>query len=137
MRLASYNGIPIELRNSDGSIVCPRCIVASRPLRRLRGLLGRRGLRPGEGVLLSPAASVHTFFMRFPIDVVFLDDDLVVVGVAPGVGPWRARGRRGARHVLELAAGEATRAGLAPAVRLSVDAAGGDARDGHPRHVVA
>lgn len=86
----------------------------------MRGLLGRRALPGGEGVLLSPAASVHTFCMRFPIDVVFLDGGLAVLGVAPHVPPWRARAHRGARHVLELAAGEAERVGLAAGVRLEL-----------------
>ena len=40
---------------------------------RLKGFLGRRGLAPGEGLLIVPAGSIHTLFMRFPIDVVFLD----------------------------------------------------------------
>jgi uncharacterized membrane protein (UPF0127 family) len=52
--------------------------------------------------------------MRFPIDAVFVDRDLVVVGVATNLKPWRAAGRRGARGVLELAAGEAERRGLRP-----------------------
>ena len=85
---------------------------------RLRGLIGQSGLEPGQGLLLSPARSVHTCFMRFPIDVVFLDRDLVVVDVARAVGPWRLRGRRGARAVLELAAGEARRAGIGAGDRL-------------------
>ena len=87
----------------------------------MRGLLGRQALAAGDGVLLSPASSVHTFFMRFPIDVVFLDEGLTVVGVASRVPPWRLRARHGARHVLELAAGEAERAGLAPSAQLSLD----------------
>jgi uncharacterized membrane protein (UPF0127 family) len=78
----------------------------------MRGLLGRRDLPRGEGILLRPAASVHTFFMRFPIDVVFLDRDDVVVGIEPHLRPWRTAGRRGAKAVLELAAGESERRGL-------------------------
>ncbi len=78
----------------------------------MRGLLGRKELPSGEGILLRPAGSVHTFFMRFPIDVVFLDRELRVVAIAPDVPAWRARGARGAKIVLELAAGEASRRGL-------------------------
>ncbi len=121
MRLRANNGMEMRLRNSDGDIVCARCSIASRPLRRMRGLLGRRELPAGEGVLLSPASSVHTFFMRFPIDVVFLDEELAVVGVVSRVPPWRVRARHGARHVLELAAGGAEHAGLAPSAQLSLD----------------
>src|SRR5215207_4523882 len=63
---------------------------------RMKGLLGRRSLEPGEGLLLQPAGSVHTAFMRFAIDVVFLDRDLRVLRVAASVRPWRAHnaGRR-------------------------------------------
>lgn len=78
----------------------------------MRGLLGRGSLPGGEGILLRPAASIHTFFMRFPIDAVFLDRDLVVVGIERNLKPWRAAGRKGARSVLELAAGECERCGL-------------------------
>jgi uncharacterized protein len=91
---------------SDGRVVCERCGVADTFASRLRGLLGRRELPRGEGLLISPSSSVHTFFMRFVIDVVFLDRSLRVVGVSPQVRPWKLVGRRGARHVLELSAGE-------------------------------
>jgi uncharacterized protein len=103
----------VTLSRADGRVVCERCLVAARPLRRMRGLLGRRDLPRGEGILLRPAASVHTFFMRFPIDVVFLDREQVVVGIEPRLRPWRTAGRRGAQAVLELAAGESERRGLA------------------------
>jgi uncharacterized membrane protein (UPF0127 family) len=73
----------------------------------MRGLLGRRDLPHGEGILLRPAASIHTFFMRFPIDAVFLDREGVVVEVAENVRPWRVAGRKGAKVVIELAAGAA------------------------------
>ena len=79
----------------------------------MRGLLGRKELPSGEGILLKPSGSVHTFFMRFPIDVVFLDRELRVVAIAPDVPPWRMRGARGAKAVVELRAGEASRRGLA------------------------
>jgi uncharacterized membrane protein (UPF0127 family) len=91
---------------SDGRVVCERCGVADTFLSRLRGLLGRRELPRGEGLLISPTSSVHTFFMRFAIDVVFLDKSLRVVGVSAHVRPWKLAGRRGARKVLELSAGE-------------------------------
>lgn len=103
----------IALSRPDGRVVCERCLVAARPLRRMRGLLGRRELPRGEGILLRPAGSIHTFFMRFPIDAVFLDREGVVVGIEASLAPWRTAGRRGAKAVLELAAGEAERRGLA------------------------
>ena len=110
------------LKRDDGTIVCERCTVADNPLRRMRGLLGRDGLESGEGLLLRPASAVHTYFMRFPIDIVFLDRSLVVVGIADGVDPWKARSRKGAKAVLELPAGESERRGLAVGDRLELAA---------------
>ena len=108
------------LLSERGEVVCEHCVVADRPLTRLRGLLGRRKLPPGEGLLIRPAGAVHTSFMRFPIDVVFLDRELTVLDVVDGLVPWRAAGRRGAHAVLELAAGERARHAIAPHDRLAL-----------------
>ncbi len=110
----------IALEHADGRLACERCLVADTPLTRLRGLLGRRPLGEGQGLLLRPAAAIHTWFMRGPIDAVFLDRALVVVGVAANVRPWRVAGRRGARSVLELAAGESLRRAIGPGSCLRV-----------------
>jgi uncharacterized protein len=96
-------------------------LVAARPFTRMRGLLGRRSLDSDEGILLRPAGSVHTFFMRFAIDVLFLDRELVVVGIEPELRPWRTAGRRGAKSVVELAAGECARRGVVVGDRLAVN----------------
>ena len=103
-----------------GRVVCARLIVADSAWSRMRGLLGRDSLEPGEGLLLRPAASVHTAFMRFSIDVVYLDRDLRVVDVVEGLAPWRMSARRGARAVLELSAGEARRLGIAAGSGLAM-----------------
>ena len=108
----------VRLADENGRVVCPRCAVADNPWTRLRGLLGRGVLEPGEGLLIRPAGSVHTFFMRFAIDVVWLDRDLRVLDVRPNLQPWRMAGRRGARAALELAAGECERVGLRAGDRL-------------------
>jgi uncharacterized protein len=110
----------VSVVTEAGEPVCERCVLATTPLTRLRGLLGRSDLPPGEGVLLRPAASIHTFFMRFPIDVAFLDKELRVLRVAAHVGPWRAVAHRKARVVLELRAGEAEERGLEPGQRLQL-----------------
>ena len=108
----------LTLRRENGDVVCDRCVVADNPVSRLRGLLGRSELRPGEGLLLRPASAIHTCFMRFPIDAVFLDRELRVVGISDDVAPWRAARTRGAKAVLELPAGESLRRGLALGDRL-------------------
>jgi uncharacterized membrane protein (UPF0127 family) len=110
----------VRVADLDGRVVCGRCLVADRPVTRLRGLLGRSELPAGDGLLLRPAPSVHTWFMRFPIDVVFLDRRLEVLDVRSEVRPWRVAGRRGARAVLELAAGEARRRDIRPGRRLQL-----------------
>ncbi len=109
----------VELANDDGNVVCEHCLLAETALARLRGLLGRSGLSSGEGMLLRPASSIHTAFMRFPIDAVFLDREDRVLKVAPELSPWRMAACKGARAVLELPAGEAQRRGLKPGVSLT------------------
>ena len=109
----------VALANDDGDVVCERCLLAETAFARLRGLLGRSGLSSGEGMLLRPASSIHTAFMRFSIDAVFLDSADRVVKVASDLRPWRMAACRGARTVLELPAGEAARRGLRPGVSLT------------------
>ncbi len=98
-----------SVTRANGDVVCEHCLVADAPLARMRGLLGRTDLPRGEGILLKPAGSIHTYFMRFAIDVVFLDRDLRVVKVEEHVRPWNAVRRKGAKAVLELRSGEAVR----------------------------
>lgn len=100
--------------------MCGRCLLAETPLTRLKGLLGRKGLEQGEGLLLRPAASIHTFFMRFPIDAVWVDRDLNVLKVSPDLGPWRTAACKGAKGVVEMAAGEAERVGLSAGDKLTL-----------------
>ena len=95
--------------SARGTRVCERCVVADRALTRMRGLLGRADLPAGEGVLLRPADAIHTHFMRFAIDAVFLDRELRVIDVRRALPPWRMARKRGAKAVLELRAGEASR----------------------------
>jgi uncharacterized membrane protein (UPF0127 family) len=109
-------------RIEDGAVVCEQCVVADGMFTRMRGLLGRGSLRSDEGILLRPASSVHTAFMRFPIDVVFVDRDLVVLKVVPELRPWRAAACRGAKATFELPAGEARRRGVVPGTGLTLSA---------------
>jgi uncharacterized membrane protein (UPF0127 family) len=107
---------------SKGTTVAGRARKAESFWARLVGLMGRRGLEEGEGLLLSPCSSVQTFFMRFPIDVIFVDGEAEVVKVAPSLGPFRlALGGRGARDALEVAAGIAARSDTIVGDRLAVE----------------
>jgi uncharacterized protein len=110
----------VSLKTVEGQVVCERCLVADSPWFRMRGLLGRRGLENGEGLLLKPAGSVHTFFMRFPIDVVFLSRDGDVLKVMRALPAWRMAGARRARAALELGANEAERRGISVGARLDL-----------------
>jgi uncharacterized protein len=110
------------LRRIGGEIVCENCEIADTPIRRMRGLLGRSGLEEDQGMLFRPAGSIHTMFMRFPLDVLFCDRDLVVVGVERDLKPWRTAGRKGAKVVIELPVGGA--AGVEPGDRLFIDTMG-------------
>ena len=73
--------------------------LAVTPLARLRGQLGRKHPVP---MLIAPCSAVHTCFLRFRLDIVFLDADLNVLKVARAVPPWRFVACRGAKAVLEL-----------------------------------
>jgi uncharacterized membrane protein (UPF0127 family) len=102
------------------AIACERCTIADTPASRMRGLLGRKRLPGDEGILLQPASSIHTAFMLFPIDVVFLNEAFEVLSVRSRLKPWRTASCRGAKAVLELAAGEAERRGVQVGDRLVV-----------------
>lgn len=102
----------VELTRADGKLVC-RARVAKSFVARFRGLMGVGQLAPGSGLLLPRTSSVHTHFMRFPIDVVFLDPDRRIVSIAKALRPWRMARAKGAKSVLELAAGECERLELA------------------------
>jgi len=109
----------IELADAaTGHTVCGRCGVADKPWIRLRGLLGREKLDADEGMLFSHTGSVHTYGMKFPIDVVFLDKGLTVLSVHPHVGRSRAVKHRGASWTLELPAGSSHRRKLSVGTHL-------------------
>jgi uncharacterized membrane protein (UPF0127 family) len=110
----------VRIVDSAGNEVCTHCEVAERAVARMRGLLGRDGLEPGTGMLINGAPSIQMFFMRFPIDVVFLGRDKSIVGISHDVKPWRTAGARGAFAALELPAGTAKAHGLTVGDTLTI-----------------
>ena len=76
---------------------------------RRKGLLGRNSLEPFSALVLAPCAAVHTMFMRFPIDVVFVDRSGRAVHIVPALAPWRAAMAVSAHAVIELPAGTLAR----------------------------
>lgn len=110
-------------RASDAMVVADRVAVADRFWPRLKGLLSERSLTTGEGLLLVPCSSVHTYFMRFAIDVVSLDGNGRVLSVGSNIPPNRAVWLpRGTRAVLEVSSGVAS---IAVGDRLIAIAASG------------
>lgn len=100
----------IGLKTADGRWIAKRVRIARTFRQRLRGLLGTRRLESEEGLMLSPGGSVHTFGMRYRIDVAFLDRQLKILRVTPQLCPWRiCRAPARTRHVLELPAGTAVK----------------------------
>lgn len=77
------------LRQSDGFQMLARCEIANTPWRRLKGLLGRSSMGGEEGLWIYPCNSIHTCFMKFEIDVFYLDRRGRVLKVKRNVKPWR------------------------------------------------
>lgn len=88
-----------------GTVLATNLEVANTGARRNKGLLGRAGLGSGEGLWIVPCESVHTFFMQFAIDLVYLDRKHRVRKVHSSVGPWRMSACLSAHSILELPAG--------------------------------
>jgi hypothetical protein len=110
-------------RNVDtGEVVATRVTVATRMVERGIGLLNRHRFDPGEGLLITPCRGVHTWGMRFAIDVVALDASGIVVDAVSSLGPWRIRlPRRGGDRVLELPEGSLVRTGTQRGHRIVLD----------------
>jgi uncharacterized membrane protein (UPF0127 family) len=90
----------------NGSTLVPDLQIAGSFTARAKGLLGRNGLPPGQGLLIRPCRSIHTWFMRFPIDVIFLDTHWRIVRVVLDLDPWRlAWGGHTAAAVVEVQSG--------------------------------
>ena len=108
------------VRDPEGTPVVERLHVARTSRERMRGLLGRDGLPEGEGMWFPACRLIHTFGMRFPIDLVYLNADLEVCKVVAGLGPARLSACLAAESVIELDSGEANRLGLSRGVRLRI-----------------
>ena len=106
-RPAAPEGPQKVLNVTRGTVLATQLTKAHTGATRKKGLLGRESLLPGEGLWIAPCESVHTFFMRFRIDLVYLDRKLQVKKVRHSVGAWRMSACFAAYSVLELPAGTA------------------------------
>lgn len=116
---------PVRITNQTrGAVLAERAAIASSWWARGRGLLGRRALPPGEGLIIRPCNSVHCFFMAFPIDVVYVDRAYRVVRLAPELRPNRIGPLvLKARDVIELPAGTVAATGTQVGDQLVVEPA--------------
>jgi uncharacterized protein len=111
-----------SVHGPDGQILFDRMRFARSSRSRLRGLLGRRSLPEGEGLAFREK-SIHMFFMRMPLDIVFCDAEMEIIRIVPELRPWRTAGARRARYALEIGPGEAARLGLHAGMTLKVEPA--------------
>jgi uncharacterized protein len=112
--LLGHHAASCQLVDQAGRVVASRVHGALDATSRKKGLLGRTGLDEGEALVIAPCSAVHTFFMRFPIDVVHLDRAGRVVRLRRGMPPSRIDVSLRGFAVVELAAGSAERLGLRP-----------------------
>ena len=111
----SNPGFGLVVREDDGKGLFAEVRRAHTFWARLRGLLGRKSLGPEEGLWLERCNAIHMAGMRFAIDAIFLDREGRVVAVRENVRPWGIAGPvKGAREVLEVAAGSADRLQIKP-----------------------
>jgi uncharacterized protein len=95
-----------RLETDEGVVIAERCVVAQGFGARFIGLMGRRALAAGEALCIQRCNSIHMFFMRFPLDVAFVDGDGAVLFALHGIRPWRvSRIVFGAKAAVELPAG--------------------------------
>jgi uncharacterized membrane protein (UPF0127 family) len=104
--LLRSSGSPLALRNErNDRIVARTLLTAFDSASRRKGLLGRDSLEEGSALIIAPSSAVHTFFMRFAIDVAFVAKDGRILKVRRALPPSRLAGAWGAFAVIELAAG--------------------------------
>lgn len=93
------------MNKTKQSTVAEEVEPASTTWKRFVGLMGREPLPGGHAMLLEPCSSIHMFFMKFALDVVFLDGEDRVVRIVRGLAPWRIASARGSSKVVEMTAG--------------------------------
>lgn len=118
--------MPAAVENvTRGVVVAQNAEIADSLWSRFRGLMLRSpaSFGPGAGLLIDPCSSIHMFFMRFPIDVLYVDRNDRVVRVQRGIKPWRVGPlhTKGARYVVELPAGTIDKTGTQVGDRISTE----------------
>ncbi len=113
--------LKIQVQNLTRKVeLADRAEVADTSAKRRTGLLKHTGLEAGEGLWIVPCESVHSFFMKFTIDVLYLDRKHRGKKIRPEMAPWRTSGCLTAHSVLELPAGTITRTGTVRGDQLEI-----------------
>jgi uncharacterized protein len=120
----SKRDIKLKISNLTRQAVIASCVeVADHGAKRRKGLLGRDRLSAGEGLWILPCEAVHTFGMRFPIDLIYLDRNNRVRKIRSDVPPFRFSGCLSAHSVLELPSGTISQTQTKPGDRFEFSAA--------------
>jgi len=113
--------LKVQIRNlTRDAVLADAASVADTSQSRRTGLLKHTGLAAGDGLWIVPCESVHSFFMKFTIDVLYLDRQHKVKKIRPEMVPWRASACLTAHSVLELPAGTIARTGTAAGDQLEI-----------------
>lgn len=111
----------LRVVDRTGGVCVATAVLANTAMTRMVGLLGRDVLAPGDGLVLEPCSSIHTCFMRFPIDVAFLRKDGTIVRLVERVRPFRLTWAAGAARAVELPAGTLRACGVRAGHRLEFE----------------
>jgi uncharacterized protein len=118
---AITRSLNIQVRNvTRDAVLADHADVADTSAKRRTGLLKHTQLEPGEGLWIVPCESVHCFFMKFTIDVIYLDRKHRVKKIRPELAPWRVSACLTAHSVLELPAGTIERTGTQRGDQLEI-----------------
>lgn len=109
------------LNETRNNVLVEALQIAKTPWSKMKGLLGRERLEEDGGLLIEFCNSIHMFFMKFPVDVVYLDRNLIVENIVHRLQPWGISSHRGAAHVLEIAAGRAEARELKTSDKLKIE----------------
>ena len=115
-------GLKVHIRNQTrNTVLATAAEVADTSAKRRTGLLKHTKLEPGDGLWITPCESVHTFFMKFAIDLVYLNRQKKVSKVRHAVPPWRLSACLTAHSIIELPAGTAKETGTERGDQLSIE----------------